>query len=135
MACFCCNTTEHFIFLLKYLQLKVDLNATEKLLVFVTRRHRKIHPYVQLLYTNISYICRNTHLRKDAAFLHFRLKKSSENMIFWWNGNIWKLIKKTNFSALFTNFGKTKILFFMQWYFIVVFKNVYYGQVQIQILF
>ena len=30
-------------------------------------------------------------MRKDAASLHFRLKESSENMIFPWNGNIWKL--------------------------------------------
>ena len=111
MACFCCNTTEHFIFLLKYLQRKVDLNATEKLLVFVTRRHRKIHPYVQLLYTNISYICRNTHLRKDAAFLHFRLKKSSENIIFPWNGNIRKLTKIWSFLSFSQIFVGRKFFF------------------------
>ena len=30
-------------------------------------------------------------MRKVAATLHFRLKESWENMIFPWNGNIWKL--------------------------------------------
>ena len=78
MACFRCNTTENFIFLLKYRQRKVDLNTSKKSLVFVTIRHL----YVQLSYTKISYLRKNTHLRKDAAFLHFRLKESSENKIF-----------------------------------------------------
>ena len=93
MACFRCNTTENFIFLLKYRQRKVDLNTSKKSLVFVTIRHL----YVQLSYTKISYLRKNTHLRKDAAFLHFRLKESSENMIFPWNGNIRKLTKIWSF--------------------------------------
>ena len=38
MACFRCNTTENFIFLLKYRQRKVDLNTSKKSLVFVTVR-------------------------------------------------------------------------------------------------
>ena len=67
----------NFIFLLKYRQPKVDLNAGEKLLVFITKRHRKFHLYPQLPYTKVSYLRKNTHLRKDAAFLHFRLKESS----------------------------------------------------------
>ena len=70
------------IFLLKYRQQKVDLYASEKSLVFVTKRHRKFHLYAQLSYAKISYLRQNTHLRKDAAFLHFRLKESSENVIF-----------------------------------------------------
>ena len=49
---------------------------------YVTKRHRKSHFYAQLSYTKISYLRKITHLRKDAAFLHFRLKESSENMIF-----------------------------------------------------
>ena len=82
-----------FIFSLKYRQRKVDLNAGEKSLVFVTKRHRKFHLYAQLSYTKISYLRKNTHLRKDAAFLHFRLKESSENMIFPGNGNLRKPVK------------------------------------------
>ena len=82
MACFCCNTTENKIFWLQYRQRKIDLNAIEKSLLFVTMRHRKFQIYVQLSYTKISYLRKNTHLRKDAAFLPFRLKESSENMIF-----------------------------------------------------
>ena len=59
MACFRCNTTKNFIFLLKYRQRNVYLGTSKKSLVFVTIRH----------------------LRKDAAFLQFRLKESSENVI------------------------------------------------------
>ena len=93
MACFRCNKTESLIFSLKYGQRKVDLNTSEKSLLFVTMRHRKFRLYFQLSYTKVSYLRKNTHLWKDAAFLHFRLKKSSENMIFPWNGNIQKLTK------------------------------------------
>ena len=78
MACFHCNATENLISLLKYRQRKVDLNTSKKWLVFVTIPHL----YVQLSYTKISFLGKNTHLRKDAAFLHFRLKETSENMIF-----------------------------------------------------
>ena len=80
MACFRCNTTENFIFLLKYRQRKVDLNTSKKSLVFVTIR--QFHLYVQLSYTKILYLRKNTHSRKDAAFLHIPSKESSENMIF-----------------------------------------------------
>ena len=82
MACFRCNTTENFIFLLKYRQRKVDVNASEKMLLFVTIRPRKFYLYVQLSYTKISYLRKNTHLRKDAAILHFHFKESLEKMIF-----------------------------------------------------
>ena len=82
MACFRCNTTENFIFSLKYRQQKVDLNTSNNLFVFVTIRHRKFHLYVQVSYTKISYLRKNTHLWKDAAFLNLRLKETSENMIF-----------------------------------------------------
>ena len=70
----------NFIFSLKYRQRKVDLNAGEKSLVFVTKQHfifkhsyriRKFHIYARIR------IC-----GKDAAFLNFRLKESSESMIF-----------------------------------------------------
>ena len=107
MACFRCNTTENFIFLLKYRQRKVDLNTSKKSLVFVTIRHL----YVQLSYTKISYLRKNTHLRKDAAFLHFRLKESSENMIFPWNGNIRKLTKIWSFLSFSQIFVGRKFFF------------------------
>ena len=112
MACFHCNTTENFTFWLKYCQQKVDQNTRKKTLVFVTIQ--QFHPYVQLSYTKISYLRKNTHLRKDAAFLHFRLKESSENMIFPWNGNIRKLTKIWSFLQFSQIFVRRKILFFMQ---------------------
>ena len=65
-----------------YLQRKADLNTSKKSLVYVTIRYRNFHLYLQLSYTKISYLHENTDLRKDAAFLHFRFKDSSENMIF-----------------------------------------------------
>ena len=43
----------NFFFLLKYRQRKVDLNTSEKPLVFITIRHKKFHLYVQLSYTKI----------------------------------------------------------------------------------
>ena len=114
MACFPCNTTENFIFSVKYRRQRVDLNTSKKLLGFVTIRHRKLHLYVEVSYTKILYLCKNTHLLKDAAFLHFHLKESSENMIFLWKGKHTKTNENMIFSTLFTNFRKTKILFFMQ---------------------
>ena len=114
MACFCCNTTENFIFSLKYRQRKVDLNTSKKSLVFNTIRHRKFRLYVRLSYTKISDLRRNTDLRKDAAFVHFRLKECSENMIFPWNGNIRKLTKIWSFLQFSQIFVRRKILFFMQ---------------------
>ena len=76
---------KNFIFSLKYKyrQQKVDLSTNQKSLVFVTIIiHRKCNLYAQLSYTKILYSHKNTHLQKDVAFLHFRLKGSSENMIF-----------------------------------------------------
>ena len=106
MTSFCCNTTENFIFSLIYRQWKVYLNTSKKSLVFVIIRRRKFHLYIQLLFTKVSYLRKNKHLQKDAAFLHFRLKERSEIMIFPWNGNIRKLTKIwfDMISALFTNF-------------------------------
>ena len=115
MTCFRCNKTAIFIFLLKYCQRKVELNASEKSLVFVIIRHRKSRLHVQLSYTKISFLRENTHLRKDVTFLHFRLKESSKNDIY-----VKRKHTKTNenmiFPVLLTSFRKTKILFFMQCY-------------------
>ena len=101
------NTTENFIFSLKYRQQKVDLNTSKKSLVFITIWHfenfiPEFHLYVQPLYTKISYLRNNTHLRKDAAFLHFPLKECSENMVFPWSGNIRKLTKIWLFLPFFS---------------------------------
>ena len=78
---------------------------------FVTKRHRKFHPYAQLPHTKISYLLKNKHLRKDAAFLHFRLIESSENMIFPWNGNMRKLMKIWSFLPFSQIFVRRKFLF------------------------
>ena len=111
MACFRCNTTENFIFSLKYRQRKFDLNTSKKSLVFFTIRPRKYHICVQLSYTKISYLRKNKHLQKDAAFLHFRLKESSENIIFPWNGNIRKLTKIWSFLPFSQTFVRRKFFF------------------------
>ena len=95
---------ENFIFSLKYHQRKVDRNTSKKSIVFVTILHRNFHLYVQLSYTKISYLPKNTHLRKDAGVLHFCLKESLENMIFPWNGNIQKPTKRWSFLSFSQNF-------------------------------
>ena len=74
-------------------------------------QYDKFYLYVQLSYTKISYLRKNTHLRKDAAFLHFRLKESSENMIFPWNGNIRKLTKIWSFLSFSQIFVSRKFFF------------------------
>ena len=131
MACFRCNTTENFIFQLKYGQQKVHLNTRKKSLVFVTIRHT----YMELSYMEFSYMIAG---RKD-EILSLRPAIIYENSIFTqryafaerccfltflFEGKLRKNISvkrkhtKTNenmiFSPLFTNFRKTKILFFMQ---------------------
>ena len=111
MACFRCNTTENFIFSPKYCQRKVDLNTSEKCL-FSLQYDRTFHLYVQLSYTKISYLRKNTHFWKDAFTFSLEGKfrkydisvkrkhtKTNENMIFF---------------VLFKNFCKTKIILFMQ---------------------
>ena len=110
MVCFRFNEIEDFIFLLKFRQRKDDLNTSKKSLVFVTIRHRKFYLYVQLLYTKISYLCKNKHLQKDAAILHFLLKESSGN-IFTWNTNIQKLTKIWSFLPFSQIFVKRKFFF------------------------
>ena len=71
MASFHCNTTENVIFFLKYCHKNFDLNVSKKSLVFVTIRKIKFHPYDQLSYTKVSYLPKNTHLRRDATFFTF----------------------------------------------------------------
>ena len=50
------------------------------------------------------------HLGRDAVFLHFRVKESSEN-IFPWNGNIRKLMKIWYFLSFSQIFVRRKLLF------------------------
>ena len=82
VAFFPWSKSENFIFLLKYWQRKVDQKTSEKSLVFVKEQRRKFYLYVQLWNTKILYLRKTMLLQKDAAFLHFRLKKCSENIIF-----------------------------------------------------
>ena len=115
MACFRCNTTENFIFLLKYRQRNVDLSTSKKLLVFVSIRHTKmssLHPaiiYEKFIFTQ------KYALAERCCFLTF----SFEGNIRKYDISVKRKHTKTNknmiISALFTNFRKTKILFFVQW--------------------
>ena len=75
------------------------------------RNKTTFHLYAQLSYTKISYLSKNTHLRKDAAFSHFCLKESSENMIFSWNEKIQKLVKIWSFLSFSQIFVRRKFLF------------------------
>ena len=114
MASVCCNSMlQSFIFLLKYLQRKVDLCTSQKSLLFVTIRirHKNFHLYVQASHVKISNLCKGRHLRKDAAFLHFRLKESSKNMILSLNGNLQKLKKIWYFLSFLQIFVRKKFFF------------------------
>ena len=108
MACFRCSTTEILIFLLKYRQRKVDLNTSKKSLVFVTIRQK-------ILSLTSSYLIRKLHnyakIRIYGKMLHFRLKESSKNMIFLWNGNIRKLTKIWYFLPFSQIFVRRKFFF------------------------
>ena len=106
MACFRCHATENFTFLLKYCQQKVDLYTSKKLLVFVTKFHR----YVQLSYTKISCLRKNTHLRKDAAFLHFRLKQA-QKIWYFRDRNIREQTKTWSFLQFSQIFVRRKFFF------------------------
>ena len=79
--------------------------------------NRKFHLFVQLSYTKISYLCKNTHLSfAERYLLHFRLNKSLGNVIRKYDISVKRKHTKTNenmnFSVLFTNFRKTNILYF-----------------------
>ena len=112
MAYFRCNTTEIFIFSLKYRQQKVDLNTSKKSLVFVTIRH-KIYLRAAVVYENFIFTQKYAFAER-CCFLTF----SFEGKLIKYDISVKRKHTKTNentiFSALFTNFCKTKILFFMQ---------------------
>ena len=114
MACFRCHTTEDFIFSLKYCQRKVDLNASEKSLVFDTIWHRKFHLYVSYRIQNFIF----THKYAFAewcCFLTFLFEGKFRKYDISVKWKHTETNEKMIFSALFTNLRKTKILFFMQW--------------------
>ena len=112
MAYFRCNTTEIFIFSLKYRQQKVDLNTSKKSLVFVTIRH-KIYLRAAVVYENFIFTQKYAFAER-CCFLTF----SFEGKLRKYDISVKRKNTKTNenmiFSALFTNFRKTKIIFFMQ---------------------
>ena len=116
MACFRCNTTENFIFLLKYRQRKVDLNTSKKSLVFVTIRHfmKILSLRLAIIYENFIFMQKYTFAER-CCFLTF----SFEGKLRKYGISVKRKHTKTNknmiFSALFTSFCKTKILFFIYW--------------------
>ena len=107
MACFCCNAPEKFIFLLKYRQRKVDLNTSKKSLVSLQ------YDIENFIFTS-SYRIWTFHIYAErCGFLTF----SFEGKLRKYDISVKRKNTKTNvnmtFYALFTNFRKTKILFFM----------------------
>ena len=88
MACFRCNTTENFIFLLKYRQQKVDLKTSKKLLVFVTiqnfvftssYRIRKFHIYGKIRICGKMLLSYIFVWRKAQKIWYFRETETYEN--------------------------------------------------------
>ena len=96
MACFRCNTTEIFIFSLKYRQRKVDLNTSKKSLVFVTIRQKISSLRPAILYENFIFTQKYAFAER-CCFLTFSFEgklrkydisvkrkhtKTNENMVF-----------------------------------------------------
>ena len=113
MPCFRCNTTENFIFLLKYSQPKVDLSTGKRLLVFVTIRQKFSSLRPVIVYENFIFTEKYAFVER-CCFLTFSLEgKLRKHDI-----SVKRKHTKTNeniiFSAISTNFRKTKVLFFMQ---------------------
>ena len=102
MAYFRCNTTEIFIFSLKYRQQKVDLNTSKKSLVFVTIRH-KIYLRAAVVYENFIFTQKYAFAER-CCFLTF----SFEGKLRKYDISVKRKHTKTNenmiFSALFTFF-------------------------------
>ena len=111
MACFLCNMTEIFISLLEYRQRKVDLNTSKKSLVFVKIRQKISSLRPAILYENFIFTQKYAFAER-CCFLTF----SFEGKLRKYDISVKREHTKTNenliFSALFTNFHKTKILFF-----------------------
>ena len=73
--------------------------------MFSLQHDRKFYFYVQLSYSKISYLRKNTHLPKDTAFGKWDIK------IFPWNENIRKLTKKLSFLLFSQIFVRRKFPF------------------------
>ena len=99
MTCSRCNTTENPIF---------------SLINCLPLSQYAVLPLRPAINMKVSYLRQNKHFQKDAAFIHFRLKESSENMIFPWNWNIQKLTKIWSFLPFSQIFVRQKFFFFMQ---------------------
>ena len=110
MACFRCNTTEIFIFSLKYCQRKVNLNTSKKSLVFVTLRQNISSLRQAIIYEKFIFT-RKYALVERCYFLNFRLKESSENMIYPWNGNTRKQTNLWSFLHFPQIFVRRKFFF------------------------
>ena len=114
MACFRCNMTENFVFSLKYRQRKVVLNTSKKIACFRYNRTQKISSLrPAIIYENFIFTQKYAFAER-CCFLTF----SFEGKLRKYDISVKRKHTKTNknmiFSALFTNFHKTKILFFMQ---------------------
>ena len=75
MACFRRNTTENFIFLLKYRQRKVDLNTSKKPLVFVTIRQKISSLRAAITYENFIFTQKYTFAKRSYIFVWRKVKK------------------------------------------------------------
>ena len=113
MACFRCNTTEIFIFLLKYCQRKVDLNISKKSLVFVTIRQKISSLRSAIVYENFMFT-RKYAFTKRCCFLTFSFEGKLRKYDIFGKRKHTKINENMIFSTLFTNSRKTKILFFIR---------------------
>ena len=110
MACFCCSATENLIFLLIYLQRKADLNTSEKLLVFVTVQHNTYTIRPAIIYESFI-LTQKYAFAERYCFLTFSFKGKLRKYDISVKRKHTKSNENITFSALFTNFRETKILF------------------------
>ena len=110
MACFCCSATENLIFLLIYLQRKADLNTSEKLLVFVTVQHNTYAIRPAIIYESFIFTQKYAFAERY-CFLTFSFKGKLRKYDISVKRKHTKSNENITFSALFTNFRETKILF------------------------
>ena len=113
MAYFRCNMTENFIFAPKYRQWRVDLNTTKKLLVFVTIYYNISSLRPAIIYENFIFT-KKYAFAKRCYFLTFSFEKKLTKYDISVKQKHTKANENMIFSALFANFCKTEILFFMQ---------------------
>ena len=110
MACFCCNTTENLIFLFIYLQRKADLSTSEKSLVFVTIQHNTYTIRPAIIYESFTFKQKYAFAER-CCFLTFSFQVKLRIYDISVKGKHTKTSENMIFSALFTNFRKTKNFF------------------------